>query len=197
MSVRGDTVALENQRYGRNKSTLINSAYIESGEYRRKFDNLTPNAEVNRVLYSKAKEMLKHRSGTLFEDMYWIDGDTGKIIAREINSETERGIFYSDSTKKAVTTHKNNNLIAIHNHPGSMPPSAADLNSCHRNGYNVGYVVCHNGQLFGYKSDENINPRLYDIYIKRFINDGNSEFEAQVKALNRLKENHYIDVWEV
>ena len=33
-----DPVALENQRYGRNKSTLVNKTYIESGEYRRKYD---------------------------------------------------------------------------------------------------------------------------------------------------------------
>ena len=70
---------LEYQRYGRNKDTVINSTYINSGEYRRKFDKITKNDESNRILYSKAKEMLFHRSGTLFEDMYWIDGDTGEI----------------------------------------------------------------------------------------------------------------------
>ena len=37
---------LENQRYGRNKETIVNKTYIESGEYRRKFDNATDNPEV-------------------------------------------------------------------------------------------------------------------------------------------------------
>ena len=41
-----DDVILENQRYGRNKETIVNKTYIESGEYRRKFDNATDNPEV-------------------------------------------------------------------------------------------------------------------------------------------------------
>ena len=76
---------LEFQRYGRNKSTLVNSKYISSGEYRKKFDKITNNADLSRLLYSKAKEMLIHRSGTLYEDMYWIDSEKVDIITREIN----------------------------------------------------------------------------------------------------------------
>lgn len=63
---------LEQQRYGRNKNTVINHTYIESGEYRRKFDKITDNKEIDRILYLKAKEMLNHRSGTLYEDLYLI-----------------------------------------------------------------------------------------------------------------------------
>ncbi len=197
MSVRGDTVALESQRYGRNKSTLVNSAYIESGEYRRKFDNLTPNDEVNRVLYAKAKEMLKHRSGTLYEDMYWIDGDTGKVIAREINSETEQQVIYSNATKKSVVSYKGGNLIAIHNHPSSMPPSMADFNSCCRGNYNCGYVVCHNGKLYGYRSDQPVSESLYNLCVGDYLDEGLSEAEAQTKALEDIKRNYNIDFWEV
>lgn len=76
---------LEKQRYGRNKSTAINHAYINSGEYRNKFNNLSDNEELNRIVYKIAKKMLNHRSGTLLEDMYWIDIDTGEIIASETN----------------------------------------------------------------------------------------------------------------
>ena len=42
---------LEKQRYGRNKSTAINHAYINSGEYRNKFNNLSDNEELNRIVY--------------------------------------------------------------------------------------------------------------------------------------------------
>lgn len=95
-------MALELQRYGRNKSTLVNKAYIESGEYRNKFDKITDNKNVNRILYSKAKEMLIHRSGTMLEDMYWIDGSTEKIIASALNEQTEGAVIYSDSINKAI-----------------------------------------------------------------------------------------------
>ena len=93
---------LEFQRYGRNKSTLVNSTYISSGEYRNKFDKITDNKDVNRVLYIKAKEMLLHRSGTLYEDMYWFDADTGQVIAKEVNSFEEEQILYSESINRAI-----------------------------------------------------------------------------------------------
>lgn len=70
MKSEGDDVLLEYQRYGRNKETAINHTYINSGEYRSKFDRITENINVNRILYNKAKEMLNHRSGTKYEDMY-------------------------------------------------------------------------------------------------------------------------------
>ena len=81
-----DVVAQEEQRYGRNKNTLVNKTYIEGGEYRRKFDNATDNQSVNKSLYDCAKKALKHRSGTLYEDMYWVDGTTGEAVAKEITS---------------------------------------------------------------------------------------------------------------
>lgn len=115
MNVEGDTMSLEYQRYGRNKETLINNTYINSGEYRNKFDKITSNIGVNRVLYSKVKEMLQHRSGTKIEDMYWIDGDTGEIVASALNEQQESAIKYSNAIKKAI--NGKTNLIAMHTHP--------------------------------------------------------------------------------
>ena len=70
----------EDQRYGRNKKTQINHSYINSSEYRRRFDDITSSDKLNRLIYEKAKEMLSHRSGTLFEDMYWFDFETEMIV---------------------------------------------------------------------------------------------------------------------
>ena len=53
---------------------------IESGEYKRKFDNATDNPNVNKSLYICAKNALKHRSGTELEDMYWLDSESGGVI---------------------------------------------------------------------------------------------------------------------
>lgn len=195
IKVGSENVALEYQRYGRNKNTLVNKTYIDSGEYRRKFDNLTDNPDVNKTLYDCAKAALKHRSGTELEDMYWIDSKTGKIVAQEITSTDKRAIVYSDKTRNSV---KNNpNLIALHTHPSSMPPSAADFNSCFKNKYSIGFIACHNGKIFRYTSYEEINEKLYDMYIGANINKGLSEYDAQKKAINDLKRNYNIDFWEV
>ena len=101
----------ENQRYGRNKSTLVNTSYINSGEYRKKFDTMTGDEKVNRILYSKAKEILTHRSGTEYEDMYWIGSD-GETVASEKNMQVKRKIIYSKATKDAII--KRVDLIALY-----------------------------------------------------------------------------------
>ena len=46
-------------------------------------------------------------------------------------------------------------------------------------------------------SNEIIDIRLYEAYIADFKNDGYNEFEAQMRTLNKLKENIDIDFWEV
>lgn len=186
---------LEEQRYGRNKSTLINNAYIESGKYRRKFDKISNSLDVNKSLYNCAKSALKHRSGTELEDMYWVKEDTGEIVAKEIDMINKRSVIYSDKTKKAVKN--DDNLIVLHTHPSIMPPSVADFNSCFINNYKLGLVICHNGKIFAYTSFEEINKKLYDMYVSSDIISGISEYDAQINALNKLKINFKIDFWEV
>ncbi len=188
---------LEFQRYGRNKNTQINKAYIKSGEYRRKFDKLTDNPAVNKALYSAAKAALKHRSGTLIEDMYWVDGVSGEIVAMvtdQTDKITER-VEYPAAVKKIIGDKEN--LIALHTHPQSMPPSAADFNSCFHNNYKSGVIACHDGKIFVYSSMQEINERLYDLTVADFVLDGADEFNAQIKTLEKLKKNFKIDFREV
>lgn len=188
-------MSLEYQRYGRNKDTLINNTYINSGDYRNKFDKITDNKNVNRILYAKAKEMLRHRSGTMLEDMYWININTGEIVASALNEQEESRIQYTNALKKAI---KNlDTIIAMHTHPKSMPPSDADFNSTFKNNYAVSLVICHDGKVFQYESRQKIENGLYTAYINRFLIEGYGEYEAQLRALEKLKEIYDIDFWEV
>ena len=187
---------LEYQRYGRNKDTVINHSYIESGEYRKKFDKITLNSEVNRILYLKAKEMLIHRSGTLFEDMYWIDADTGEIVAKALDEKLEKQVVYTKSLLSLIKT--TDNLIAMHTHPNSMPPSIADFNSCFQHNYVGGLVICHDGTVYNYMSNQNIPIGLQDAYIKEFLKIAyNNEKIAQLMALEKIRENYDINFREV
>lgn len=110
---------IEEQRYGRNKPTAINHTYIESGEYRRKFDNITKNNQINKLLYKLAKKMLIHRSGTMLEDMYWIDPVEIKVIASETGQKEPSSIVYSGVTINTIKKYEH--LITIHSHPESFP----------------------------------------------------------------------------
>lgn len=186
---------LEYQRYGREKSTLINSAYINSGEYRNKFDKITNNKAVSRVLYAKAKEMLEHRSGTKIEDMCWVDGETGEVVAYITNETIEQGVRYSSIIERRIAARKH--IIAMHTHPASLPPSAADFNSAYLHRYEAALVLCHDGKIFQYIASSETNERMYIAYIQKHLKDGYSEYHAQIRALEDLKRSHVIDFWEV
>ncbi len=185
-----NSMNLEQQRYGRNKNTVINHTYIESGAYRRKFDKITDNKEVNRVLYLKAKEMLNHRSGTLFEDMYWIDADSGAVIASVLNEVKVKSVNYNAVLIKSI---KNRNVITLHTHPHSFPPSIDDFNSAFKHDYKLCLVICHDGKVFKYGAYEECNKDLYLIKLVSFIQDGYNDYEAQVMTLNYMA--LFFNIW--
>ena len=185
----------EEQRYGRNKETVINRAYIESGEYRKKFDRISNDAELNKLLYQLAKRMLIHRSGTLYEDMYWIDPETLQLVASETNCELEQRIVYSEATKRAIRGKEG--LITIHTHPNSFPPSMEDFNSNFKNRNAYGIICCHDGKVFRYSAVANIAKETYFFYEKQYYNVFRNEFRAQEAVWNRLKELGKIKFEEV
>lgn len=179
-----ETEDREESRYGRDKSTAIDHKYINSGEYRRKFDNLTDNIVLNRNLYQSAKKMLVHRSGTDFEDMYWLDGSTGKVFNSITNMNvTSRVVYpqnYMDKHRDII------NKVTIHNHPRSMPPSIGDYESAYRNGYSNGVVVCHNGTVYLYKNLTEPSKEVYDTFMNRLLLIGYSDFTASMKTLEEM-----------
>ena len=189
------TREIEEQRHGRNKNTTINHTYINSGKYRNKFDNISNNLLLNRLLYKLAKKMLLHRSGTLYEDMYWIDLNTMEIIAEETNTDIEEEIVYSKNTSDVVKKH--NNLLTIHSHPNSFPPSISDFNSNFSNSYSVGIIICHDGKIYMYSAAEEISRDYYNLTVAEYIKQGYNECDAQIKALEEIKDKFNIRFKEV
>lgn len=189
----------ELQRSGRNKSVSINHSYINSGEYKRKFNYITDNPKLNKLLYQLAKKMLVHRSGTNYEDMYWINVDTLQIIASEINCQTEHKISYSRKTKQRIKSAAKlkTPILTIHSHPNSFPPSIEDLNSNHNNNYTLGIICCHDGKIFTYSSSQHINKLYYQFTMEKFLQKGYNEFESQMLTLYELQNNFHIFVKEV
>lgn len=185
----------ERQRYGRNKATVVNKHLLESGEFRRKFDLITDNAVINRKLYQLAKKMLLHRSGTKYEDMYWISQETGDIIASETQMNTEEEIKYSDNTKNVLK--QKTGLVTIHSHPMGLPPSVNDFNANYKYGYCFGVVVGHNCRVFIYESEELINELYFSIVVAQYRRLGYNEAEAEVKAITHCMERYNITFKEV
>lgn len=130
--------------------------YINSEEFARKFRSITENNAVNETLLQCARNAIAHRNGTLYEDMYLINGDTGKIMAEQLNSECEKGITYNNGIKAALAKAKAENipLIAFHSHPEGYPPSVDDFNKAYENNYLLGVVAGHNGQIYVYNAPD-------------------------------------------
>ena len=111
--------------------------------------------------------MLEHRSGTEFEDMYWIDLDTLNVVAKEINMPVKKKIVYSVATVRAIKQY--DNLLTIHTHPDSFPPSIDDLNSNFDHNYVIGVVACHDGRVYMYSANERINENYYKLVVEGYL----------------------------
>lgn len=185
----------EGQRYGRNKDTAINHTYINSGSYRRKFDFISNSPDLNRLIFQLSKKMLEHRSGTKFEDMYWIDAAHRRVIVKETESCSEEQIVYSNSIRSKISKYEN--LITLHSHPNSYPPSINDLNSNFINHYGLGIVACHDGKIFKYASNQEIREDYYKMVVEKYLKKGYNEYEAQIEALKELVTKFDIMVKEV
>lgn len=128
--------------------------------------------------------MLIHRSGTKYEDMHWVDAENISIVAEEINNKKEEEVTYSESTVRKIQNRKG--LITLHTHPSSFPPSIRDLNSNYSNNYGIGIVICHNGTVYLYSSEQLINEDYYKLTVEEYIKNGYNENEAQIEALKEL-----------
>jgi len=185
----------EEQRYGRNKDTTINHAYINSGEYRKKFDKISDNKKLNKLLYQLAKAMLEHRSGTLYEDMYWIDAETAMVVAKETEGCVEQEVVYSEGTLSKI--NKRHGLITIHTHPGGSPPSFADLWSNYVREYSLGIVCGHNGKVYTYNANEEVPKERYDSIVRKFYKYAQKEEDAQRLILEEIQKQFNVVVKEV
>lgn len=166
--------------------TKINEGYINSLEYKKYFDGLTDNPEVNQTIYECSKKMLKHRNGSMYEDMYFIDKNTGKIIASSTKMNIASEVGYNKEIKKALSDYDMSQVIAIHNHPSGMPPSAGDFNAALKNGYHEAYTIGHDGSIIRYRAGK--EPIDINSYKLRLAIEGKSTYNEYDRQIAVLKE---------
>ena len=188
-------VEFEEQRYGRNKNTLVDHSMLEGGSYRRKFDEISNNPKLNKLLYQLSKKILNHRSGTMQEDMYWINPETLEIVAEITDSRENLKITYTESVKKGIRNSEN--LITIHSHPMSSPPSLDDINCNAMYHYSLGVVVCHNGSIYIYSSEEQISREYYGRKLEEFYRELYDMDAACLAVLQKLSDDNHILFKEV
>lgn len=172
----------------------VDLKYINSDEYKQKFNGITGNPNVDKQLHSQAVAQLTHRNGTYGEDLTLINAETGNIEGRQSKSLSENGVEYNNSLNKAVEHNQPYSLISIHNHPTNNPPTGSDLVSNGSRKYKLGVVVTHNGRVFTYKAGN--TPFLansFDNIVDKNRSKGYNEYEAIVETLKQYQRDYGIE----
>ena len=187
----------EQERMQSSSAYAVPKNLTESREFRSKFDSMDSDKRVQRQYYQVAKEMLRHRSGTNGEDLYFYNTRTKKWYRS--TTGTQAGTpDYTEEIRRALQESKKGEIVSFHNHPLGMPPSDGDLNAALKNGYQKGYTIGHDGTVFEYTAPkEFIPPSMYDAKRSKYTKKGCSEFEVQWNTLLELKELFQFDVREV
>ncbi|PCF48457.1 minor capsid protein [Staphylococcus delphini] len=192
----------EQEPFGLNKRNKndefkVDVKYIQSNEYRRKFDKISDNKVLNRNIYQAAKEMLEHRDGDDREDLYGFDEKTGKMLFKSIENKNNKSkVYYTKNIEKIVEKNPYQ-IISVHNHPRSTLPSVGDLTAQHLRKYAKGIIVGHNGRLIVYSVNKDIDFGSFrhslDILGVNFKSKYNTSEVEQNKMLSKLKEIGLID----
>ena len=180
-----------------NRNTVVDKQIIDSPSYRKTINKLGENQNVSRSIFQRIKEMLSHRSGGNFEDLSFIDSQTGKYITRtDYNIDSK--CFPSKRMMDMILNAEPNTIIAVHNHPSSTVPSLSDINTALNKHYKYGIIACHNGDIYKYtvlgEYNEIIVDSLLDTVNKLVYNrDTIKDYDKLLtRTLTQLKENNVV-----
>lgn len=94
--------------------------------------------------------MLRHRSGTPYEDLYVYDMRDGSLIGSVVNAGAPKRVELTEGLATSISSAVEGGaaIAIVHNHPDSMPPSAADIKSLVAHRARRGVIACHDGSLY-------------------------------------------------
>ena len=96
------------------------------------------------------RRMLRHRSGTPYEDLYVHDMRDGSLVGSVVNAQAPKRVEFTEGLARATSAAVDDGakIVIVHNHPDSFPPSAADIRSLIANRARRGIIACHDGSLY-------------------------------------------------
>lgn len=181
-------------RKAMNQNTLVDNNYLNSAAYNNKFRALDNNRKVSRTLLQDSKSILKHRQGTEFEDLSFINSETGKSIINK-SYDKIRTCKPNKEMKVMLAEQPEKTIIGLHNHPNSLPPSINDVMVSAERKYKYGVIACHDGTIYKYSTAEVFNSMNARIYLEQLGKDvynyGIKSTEAK-STIRLLKDNGII-----
>lgn len=130
-----------------NENTEVEWDYIRSDDFKQVFENLTENKELNETLYNSAIEILEHRDGTVYEDLYMIGLNNDFVLKNTTENRPYRCSFNQEQKDKVLEIPINS-FVTLHNHSNGAPPSPIDFNHSFSFTYPFGIIVGHNGAIY-------------------------------------------------
>lgn len=174
----------ESSLRNKNRKTIVTKEVLNSPTLKRKVDKIGEKKKITRLIYQGIKDMLKHRSGTEFEDLLFINSETGESQLRR-DYDVIRTVQPNKKMIKMVTNHPYQ-IIGIHNHPNSSPPSVADLMVAYTRKYKYGIVAGHNGAIFIYQADKPIDKSMYNYFLDKYNNNKYNNVKEFIDDVGRL-----------
>lgn len=171
--------------YDNIEKTVVDEKIFKNEKWKNNFAKLTENEKVNRSILNISEQILKDRSGTFYESMYFINAKTGGIEGFNTKDNIRLGVGLNSSLESALR-RTDIELIGVHNHPYSGIPSLGDLNAiAGRNNQTMGIIICHDGTLFTYtKPLAEISEQDYNIVLTRYKKFSN--ITRETKGMNDL-----------
>ena len=174
-------VAEESHR-GINRSTEIARSIIESPDYGRRLSSVDTNSAVTKNIIEESRKILNHRNGTAYEDLMFIDINSGKYKVRT-DFDVERKVAPSKQMKDMVKKADDYTIAVLHNHSGSTVPSPADIKTLVDRKHAYGVILCHDGSIYKY-SCINYNAPIYMSAVEKLDKMGynKSNIEAFIRS---------------
>ena len=174
-------------------SNQTDFAYINSDQYRAKFNSISKNPALNQAIYKYCKAAITHRSGSYKEDLtiLRLDGSFIGQTSGKVDNETH----YSQKLKGAVAVEESYTLVSVHNHGTNLPPSGADFTSAGNKKYAFGIVACHDGEVYVY-SVKNAKPFVssgFDERVDKFKDRGYNIIDVYKRALDEAEATYGIE----
>ena len=178
------------------KGEKVDMDYVKSDAYAEKFSKLDMPKDAVASVRKAAIAMLTHRSDTDLEDLALVSNSEGRIVARSASSSIPFETARNAEVEKAISTYPRGDLVSIHNHPLSIPPTGSDFASAGYNGYGGGVVALHNGEVFYYEvGDMPFRSQFFDGKVEELVKMGTDRYEAVIEVMRRYERSHGIK-WE-
>lgn len=175
------------------KGEKVDMDYVKSDAYAEKFSKLDMPKDVVASVRKAAIAMLTHRSGTDLEDLALVSRSEGRIVARSAASSIPFETARNAEVEKAISTYPRGDLVSIHNHPLSIPPTGSDFASAGYNGYGGGVVALHNGEVFYYEvGDMPFQVQFFDGKVEELVKMGTGRYEAVIEVMREYERSHGI-----